>query len=154
MTYALSVEPLRDVLTELEPICHQHYDEMQSRMQGLGVPIAEFNPQWDAYCNYESAGLFRAFIARCAGKIIGYSFIYATPDMHNGELIASEDTIYVVPAHRGKSAGRELVEFVHATLKDIGVKRLSITTSTDLKVAAWLEKRGYKHTAHHMTICF
>jgi GNAT superfamily N-acetyltransferase len=50
--------------------------------------------------------------------------------------------------------GRRLIGFVHEELKRRGVKRLNITTATDLRVSKLLERMGYKHTAHAMTITF
>ena len=152
--YTVAVEKLEVILPELEHMYRQHYAEMRSRLLALGVETAPYDPRWDTYFEYERAGHFLTFVGRLDGKAVGYANIYITSDMHNRELIASEDTLYVDPEHRGKSAGRDIVECVHATLKGLGVKRLNVTTATDLKVAAWLEKRGYKHTAHNMTICF
>ena len=93
------------------------------------------------------------FVLRCDGEIVGYANIYLTNDMHNNDFIAQEDTIYVVPQHRNGS-GRLLARFVHQELKARGVKRLNVTTATDLVVSKWLARQGYKHAAHCMTLVF
>jgi len=79
--------------------------------------------------------------------------VYVTNDMHNHDLIAQEDTVYVLPEHR-TGWGRKLIQEVHNELKRRGVKRLNITTATDLRVSKLLGRMGYKHTAHAMTITF
>jgi GNAT superfamily N-acetyltransferase len=71
--------------------------------------------------------------------------------MHNQDLIAQEDTVFVLKEHRN-GIGRKLIQAVHEELKQRGVKRLNITTATDLRVSKLLLRMGYKHTAHAMTI--
>ena len=73
--------------------------------------------------------------------------------MHNGEKIAQEDTIYIVPEHRN-GTGKSLMKFIHSELKDRGVKRLNITTATDLRVGKLLGRIGYAQTAQAMTLVF
>lgn len=151
--YFPRVSQFEESYKDLEPLYRQHYKEMQDRFEKEGIKLADFNPQLSIYCSYSRVGLLINFVIRAVETVVGYCNVYVTCDMHNGEKIATEDTIYIIPSHRGRDAGRLLVEFVHQHLRQLGVKRLNVTTSTDLKVANWLVKRGYQHTAHCMTIC-
>ena len=153
MSYEVYMENIRDTYNELEPLYKQHYGEMVKRMSETGVKLSPFNPRKDTYFKAGDEGWLLTFVLRYKGAAVGYCNIYVTNDMHNQDLIAQEDTIYVVPEHR-KGAGRLLSRRVHTELKNRGVKRLSVTTATDLRVFAWLKRQGYKHTAHHMTITF
>jgi GNAT superfamily N-acetyltransferase len=73
--------------------------------------------------------------------------------MHNQDLIAQEDTVFVLKEHR-TGWGRKLIKAVHQELEKRGVKRLNITTATDLRVSKLLSRMGYQHTAHAMTVTF
>ncbi len=151
MTYTVSVVPLRAWLERLDPLFRRHYAEMRERMLGLGVACSDYNPRVDKYVEASEGGWLLTFVLEGDGVPVGYSNIYVTNDMHNGDLIAQEDTIYVLPEHRN-GAGRKLARFVHEELKRRGVLRMNVTTSTDLRVGKWLERLGYRHTAHCMTI--
>ena len=153
MSYTVALEKSLESYAELEPLYRQHYAAMRERLAVSGVALSEYNPRIEQYDKANREGWLLTFVLRCAGKAVGYANIYLTNDMHNGELIAQEDTIYVAPDHRNGS-GRLLARFVHQDLKARGVKRLNVTTATDLKVSKWLERQGYKHTAHCMTLVF
>ena len=137
----------------MEPIYRLHYAAMRERLAASGVALSDYSPRRKQYNDANRDGWLLHFVLRCDGRAVGYSNIYLTNDMHNGDLIAQEDTIYVVPEHRNGS-GRLLARSVHAELKTRGVKRLNVTTATDLRVSKWLERQGYKHTAHCMTLVF
>lgn len=153
MTYAISIEPFDACYAELEPLYRQHYAAMRQRKAELGIETSDYAPRLDEYVKASRGGWLLTFVLRADGKAVGYSNIYVTSDMHNQDKIAKEDTIYVVPEHRNGS-GRSLARAVHQELKARGVKRLDVTTATDLRVAKWLQRQGYKHTAHEMTLTF
>ena len=153
VSYAVALENIEKSYAEMEPIYRLHYATMKDRMAESGVRLSDYNPRRKQYNDANNEGWLLHFVLRCDGQAVGYSNIYITNDMHNGELIAQEDTIYVVPDHRNGS-GRLLARFVHRELKERGVKRLNVTTATDLRVSKWLERQGYKHTAHCMTLVF
>ena len=110
-----------------------------------------FNPRVDEYSRASNGGWLLTFVLRDDGRAVGYCNVYVTQDMHNRDVIAQEDTIYVLPEHRN-GAGRMLARAVHEELRKRGVLRLNITTSTDLRVSKWLARQGYRHTAHCMTL--
>jgi GNAT superfamily N-acetyltransferase len=73
--------------------------------------------------------------------------------MHNWDLIAQEDVLYVDKPHR-KGVGKMLVKLTLENLKSRNVKRLDISTMTDLRVSKLLEKMNFKHTCANMTYTF
>jgi len=147
----VSLEDFDSTLTELLPIYRQHYEEMRTRLANLGTNLSPFNPRLDEYSKASRGGWLLTFVLRLEKKAIGYCNVYVTHDMHNRDLIAQEDTIYVLPKYRNGN-GRLLSRFVHDELKRRGVVRMNVTTSTDLKVSKWLARQGYKHTAHCMSL--
>ena len=73
--------------------------------------------------------------------------------MHNDELIAQEDTIFVEPEHRN-GIGRKLTKHVLADLEARGCKRISITAVTDTRLGPIWKRMGFKPTAEMMTYVF
>ncbi len=151
--YAFSIENGADNYPEIEPLYRQHYSEMQERLGRDGIKVADFNPRLDLYFQYWRAGNLINYIVRCEGKPAGYSNVYLTGDMHNSELIASEDTIYLLPEHRN-GTGRRFSKYILADLDQRGVKRLTVEALTDLRVSKLWKRMGFKHTAHAMTYTF
>jgi GNAT superfamily N-acetyltransferase len=153
MSYEITIEKFRDTYAELEPLYRQHYGEMTDRLESTGLTCSPYNPRLDEYIKASEGGWLLTFVLRYERKACGYSNVYLTNDMHNQDLIAQEDTVFVLKDHRN-GMGRRLIQFVHDELKRRGVKRLNITTGTDLRVSKLLCRMGYKHTAHAMTITF
>lgn len=151
--YVFSIENGADNYPEVEPLYRAHYAEMQRRMLEAGIVVAEFNPRLDIYFQYWRAGNLLNYIVRKAGEVVGYSNIYLTSNMHSRELIAKEDTIYLLPAHRN-GTGRRFSKFILEDLRRRGVRRLHVEALTDLRVAKLWERMGFKHTAHSMTYVF
>jgi GNAT superfamily N-acetyltransferase len=151
--YRFHLVNLRDWYPAIESLCKKHYAEMQERLAADGVPIGDFNPRTETYFQAADRGEFLMFIALEDNDLIGYSGIWVTPDMHNGQLIASEDTIYVLPGHRN-GAGKALAKFILNHLENIGVKRVTITPVTDLRVGKIWQRLGFKPVAQLMTYTF
>lgn len=126
---------------------------MSARLLGAGVEISPYNPRLDEYFKASEAGYLKTFVVRCDGIPVGYSNVYVTNDMHNGDFIAQEDTLYVLKSHRN-GVGKKLVRFVLETLRSLGVKRASITTATDLRVIPLLRRMGWKEVATQMMYTF
>ena len=153
MTYTISIENGAENLPEIVPLYRQHYGEMQARLSADGVSIGDYNPRWDEYCKAWSGGWLINYIVRLDGTAVGYSNVYLTNDMHNGEFIASEDTIYLLPEHRN-GIGRKLVKFVLNDLKSRGVKRAYVTTQTDLRTGLLCKRLGFRDVAAQLMYIF
>ena len=153
MNYEITLEKFKETYSELEPLYRQHYSEMVERLAGQGVHYSPYNPRLDEYIKAGDGGWLLTFVLRLDGKAVGYSNVYVTNDMHNQDLIAQEDTVFVLKEHR-TGWGRKLIKAVHEELEKRGVKRLNITTATDLRVSKLLSRMGYQHTAHAMTVTF
>ena len=151
VNYTITLEDFGASYVDLGPLYRTHYGQMCERLEADGIVCSPYKPRLDAYAKASKEKWLLTFVLRCEGNAVGYSNIYVTNDMHNGDLIAQEDTIYVLPEHR-KGAGRMLIKAVHEELKRRGVKRLNVTTMTDLRVSKLLSRMGYQHVAHAMTL--
>lgn len=151
--YIYGTENGADNLVELIPLYRQHYGEMRARLEKEGIPIAPFHMRLDVYLPYWREGNLINYTVRKDGMAVGYGNFYLTNDMHNGELIAQEDALYVVPEHRN-GTGRRLAKFVLDDLKRRGVKRLNVSAVTDLRADKLWLRLGFKPTAQLMTYTF
>lgn len=154
MTYRIGLESIEDTYPELESLYRTHYGEMVSRLAEQGISLPAYAPRTDRYFAAGKAGHLLTFVARTeTGEPVGYSNIWLTNDMHNGDLIAQEDTIYVLPAHRN-GLGRLLAKAVLSTLRERGVRRLNVTAATDPRATKLWERMGFRHAATAMTYIF
>jgi GNAT superfamily N-acetyltransferase len=153
MSYTFHLGKHRESFEELEPLYRQHYDEMVERLAKDGIPYSPYNPRWNEYWRASDGGWLLTFILRHEGKAVGCSNVYLTNDMHNGDLIAQEDTIYVLPEHRN-GIGKKFVRVILDELKERGVKRVSVAALTDLRVAKLWKRMGFKEAAVQMIYTF
>lgn len=148
--YKFSIETFEDSYPEVEPLYREHYAEMRSRLAQSGTPLPAYNPRLEQYvASSRNGGLF-TWVVRLDGEAVGYCNIYLTNDMHNGELIAQEDAIFMTKDHR-KGVGIKLVRVILKDLTARGVKRVLITPVTDLRVAVIWERMGFKHMSSLMS---
>jgi GNAT superfamily N-acetyltransferase len=153
MNYTIQQENFKTTYQELEPLYRQHYAEMVERLAKGGVEYSPYNPRLYEYGESCDKGSLRTFVLRCDGVACGYINVYITNDMHNHDLIAQEDTIFVVKEHRN-GVGKKLVRFGLDELKRRGVKRLLVSAMTDLRVAKLWGRMGFKEVATQMMYTF
>jgi GNAT superfamily N-acetyltransferase len=153
MEYTYSIEKFHDIWQEFEPLFRTHYSEMLERLSGQGIEFSPFNWRLDEYLKASHAGYLIMYVARLDNKPVGHCAVYITNDMHNMDLIAQEDALYITKEHR-KGIGKNLVRFGLIDLRDRGVKRLNVSAMTDLRVAKLWERMGFKHTCANMTYTF
>lgn len=152
--YQISLENARETCDEMYPLYARHYREMQERLGRDGVTIPDFKPRLESYFKAADAGYFLHYVVRVAtGKAVGYCNMYLTNDMHNGEFMAKEDTVYILPEHRN-GIGRKLVLHVREDMRQRGVRRIIVNPVTDLRVGKIWERMGFKPVAQVMVYEF
>lgn len=158
MQYKIDLERGDLNLPELETLYRTHYGEMQARLEGDGFRVSDFDMRLDVYLDAWKTGRLLNFVARPVGgeddgKAVGYANVYLTHDMHNRDFIATEDAIYVLPAHRN-GLGRKIVKHALADLRARGVRRVNVNPVTDLRVAKIWQRMGFREVAVRMTFEF
>jgi hypothetical protein len=153
MNYEITIENFKETYLELEPLYRQHYAEMSERLKGQGIDMSPYNPRLHEYGNSCDRGDLITYVLRLDGVACGYSNVYLTNDMHNQDLIATEDTIFVLKEHRN-GVGKKIVVFALQDLKSRGVKRLLVSAMTDLRVAKLWGRMGFKDAATQMIYNF
>lgn len=153
MSYTFHLGRFKETYEELEPLYRQHYAEMTERLEAAGIPCSPYNPRLDEYIKAGDGGWLLTFVLRLEGKAVGYSNVYITNDMHNNDLIAQEDTVFVLKEHRN-GVGKKLVKVILEELRGRGVKRVSVSALTDLRVAKLWKRMGFKEAAVQMLYTF
>jgi len=153
MSYTFHLARFKETYSELEPLYRQHYAEMCERLAKDGIHYSPYNPRLDKYIESGDSGWLLTFVIRLEGAPVGYSNVYLTNDMHNGDLIAQEDTIFVLKEHRN-GVGKKLVKVILEELKERGVKRALVSAMTDLRVAKLWRRMGFKEAATQMIYTF
>ena len=148
--YVIRREVPRDTYAEVEHLYREHYKAMQDRLAENGITIGPYAPLLEKYF---SAPHLLHFTVRKDGLAVGYSNAWVTQDVHNGELIGQEDTVYVTPEHR-RGVGKALIKHVLQEWRDIGVKRALVTTVTDMRVGKVMQRLGFKQCAEVMMYSF
>ena len=149
MSYVITIEKFTDTYLELEPLYRQHYSEMVERLASQGITYSPYNPRLHEYGEACKRGDLITYVLRLNGYACGYANVYLTNDMHNGDLISQEDTLFVLKEHRN-GVGKKLVQFALEDLKSRGVKRLMVSAMTDLRVAKLWGRMGFKEAATQM----
>jgi predicted acetyltransferase len=153
MSYTFSTENFEATYLEIEPLYREHYGEMCARLEADGQACSPYNPRLDEYVRACRAGYLHTFILRFDGKAVGYINVYTTNDMHNRDFIAREDTVFVTKSHRN-GIGKKFIEYGLSQLNRLGVKRLSVSAMTDLRVEKLWARMGFKKVAVQMVYQF
>jgi L-amino acid N-acyltransferase YncA len=153
VSYVFGVEKWAEAWPVFEPLMRRHYGEMADRLAAEGHDVSPFAPRVDAYQSANERGEMVMFTIRKDGEPVGYSMIYVTRSMHNGDLVANEDTIYVHPDHRN-GIGRKLTKLILGALRQAGVKRAYVSAATDPRATKLWQRMGFKPTAQQMTYYF
>lgn len=153
MTYSMTRESFEQTYLEIEPLYRQHYAEMCERLTDQGQDCSPYNPRLDEYIRAERSGYLHTFILRSDNDPVGYINVYTTNDMHNRDFIAQEDTVFVLKAHRN-GIGRKFIQYGLVQLNTLGVKHLSVSAMTDLRVEKLWARMGFKKVAVQMVYRF
>jgi GNAT superfamily N-acetyltransferase len=122
---------------------------MVERLASQGIEYSPYKPRLHEYGEACKRGDLINYVLRQNGVACGYANVYVTNDMHNGDLISQEDTLFVLKDHRN-GVGKKIVQFVLEDLKSRGVKRLMVSAMTDLRVAKLWGRMGFKEAATQM----
>lgn len=152
--YLISIEPFEDVANEfLVSMMQQHYQEMVDRLNKDGIKTDPCNLQVESYIEYSKAGGLLTYVLRKDQTPVGYANIYLTESMHTGKLIACEDALYVIPEERN-GIGKKMVTFILEDLRGRGIKNVTVSAMTDLRVAKMWKRMGFKEIAVQMQYTF
>lgn len=137
--FTFAHEKLEDILDEMKPLHLQHWAETEKHRHGI-----TFNPDYETFFRYERAGRAVVFTLRKNGLLFGNFSLYLTQSKHTQQIIATEDTLFLVPeARKGRTAMR-LVAYGEKVLQKIGVTEISMSAKLVNRADRFFELIGYK----------
>lgn len=142
MSLIFAIEPLEKCWNEVMVMAQAHWAETEGYRNGQ-----ECKPSFERYNTYDKCGWFLMFTARKEDKMVGYAGMYITPSMHTQEVIASEDTWFLLPEYRkGRNAIR-FYNYVEEECRRRGATEIGMTAKMTNHAGKILEYLGYKETA-------
>lgn len=85
-------------------------------------------PSFERYNAYDKAGWFLMFTMRDDGKLVGSCGVYLTPSMHTQELLATEDTWYLLPEYRKGRNAINFYKFGEAEIRRRGAVEFTVSS--------------------------
>lgn len=140
--YVIALERFTDVLPDLHKLHEMHYAETETYRAGI-----PFNPDYDALVTSEHEGQLMQFTARFNGELVGNMRVYLGMSRHTKTLFASEDTFFVVPAHRGGFMAVRLWQFAERAVIQAGAREIHFDSKTVNKADAMAKYLKYQPVA-------
>jgi hypothetical protein len=151
MSYTVTADNFRDTYDELKDMYEAYYKEMCARET---LPCPDYNPRVDEYMRLGDIGEMITYVLRDEeGVAKGCCNVFLANDMHNQDLIAIEDTIYIAPDSRG-GKGKAFGQCILQDLQSKGVKRFIITVLETSGIAETCRKAGFRDIATQMVYTF
>lgn len=149
MTYGdvtFQVERMSDLVDEIKPLHVAHWNETEKHRHGQSL-----SADYAAFVASERAGQYVLFTTRKDGLLIGNCACYLHRSTHTQRLVATEDTLFVLKAHRSGRMGIEFFKYCERVLTEIGASEVRLKVSTTNAVDKMLQRQGYEFTAHELS---
>lgn len=124
---------------EIKPLLVQQWDEIANWKGRI-----KLNVDWSTYSRLSTEGKLVVLTARSDGELIGYSvfFLLRTPHYHDS-LFALNDVLYIIPAHRRRNVGLDLIRRSEEACRQCGAVKISWHVKPSNHLAKLFIKLGY-----------
>ena len=140
--YTYQVESFSDVINEIKPLLHAHFDEIATNKE-----LKPLDPDYDRYEALEDLNMLRIMTVRFSGTLIGYFVVFLIPHIHYQQTnMAMNDILYLAPEYRGGTVGYRLIKKSIEDLKEMDVDILTIHMKVDYPFRELLTKFGFHKT--------
>ena len=141
--YTIQVERFRSIIEELHHLHAAHWLETEKHRHGL-----ELAPNYDAMIEREKAGRLLQFTMRDKhGRLVGNLRMFISTSLHTQTEYASEDTLFLLPQHRGGFAVMALLRFAEQALRSIGVREIRANSKVINRADVLMRRMGYTPVA-------
>jgi hypothetical protein len=147
--YVFAVERLREILPALHPLHEAHFLETEKHRLGFGLDM-----DYDYLMAAEHGGRMLQFTLRHDGVLVGNIRMFIATSLHTATQYASEDTFFVLPAHRKGLLAIRFWQFMEQAVKAIGVREIRTDSKVINKVHRLNEYCGYTHVANKFVKVF
>lgn len=144
--FTFSRERIEDIVDEIKPLHRAHWEETEKHRHGL-----PFTPDYATFIRYERAGRYVLFTLRSEGKLSGNCAMYLDKSTHTQTIIATEDTLYLLPSARKGRVARCFVAYVENAIRQLGAKEINITVKTVNQAGRFFRLLGYRHVENGLT---
>jgi hypothetical protein len=139
-------ERMEDILGEMIPLHQLHWKETEEHRHGL-----ELNPDYEKFIRHERAGRALVFTLRQDGRLLGNFSLYLARSMHTQTLMATEDTLFLLPeARKGRTAAR-FIGYAECCLKQLGAREINVSVKLVNKALRYFQIIGYQHVSNGLT---
>jgi N-acetylglutamate synthase-like GNAT family acetyltransferase len=144
--YTFSVEKMCDIVDSMRHLHRAHWAETECHRHDLIL-----NPDYDTFIRYERAGRYILFTLRKNAELMGNCAMYLDMSAHTKTLIATEDTLYLLPEARRGRVASSFIAYCEAALKQIGIREICVTVKTVNKAGRFFRMLGYSHVENGLT---
>lgn len=144
--FVFSVEQMEAIEGEMRPLHQAHWEETEAHRHGL-----KLDPDYGTFIRYERAGRFILFTLRREGHLIGNCAMYLDRSTHTKTLIATEDTLYLLPQARKGNVAKLFIAYCETALRRLGVKEITVTVKTVNRAGLFFQRLGYRHVENGLT---
>jgi GNAT superfamily N-acetyltransferase len=139
-------ERMEDIAGEMKLLHQAHWNETEGHRHDLAL-----NPDYGIFIRYERAGRYVLFTLRNDGRLQGNCALYLDKSTHTQTLIATEDTLYLLPDARKRGTARRFIEYCENALKSLGVKEINVSVKTVNKAGRFFRMLGYRHVENGLS---
>jgi GNAT superfamily N-acetyltransferase len=146
--YVIAPVRAREVLEDLKELHKRHWEETEGYRHGLTL-----NPDYARGLEVEEQGrlLLLGVIHMDTQQLVGNYGFYLSRSMHTQKLMATEDTLYILPEHRRGRLAVQLIRYAESALRHLGVEEVNVTVKKVNQVAQMMERLGYKPVATQLS---
>lgn len=139
------VERMRDVVEEIKPLHQAHWQETEGYRHDQVC-----NPDYEAFIYHERIGQYMLFTVRKDGILVGNCAVYVTRSTHTQELVAREDTLFILKDHRAGLIGKRFFQYCERVLESLGVSDVNFDVKLTNNVWKVWKRMGYDIVGHSM----
>lgn len=150
--YTIQVERLSGILGEMHSLHQVHWAETEKHRHGLPL-----DPDYKGMQYAERAGRLLQFTVRTVAdrQLVGGLRMYLGTSMHTNTLFAEEDTLFLLPAHRGGFLAIHLLRYAERVLVDqVGVREIRADSKVINNADVLLRRMRYRHVANKFVKVF
>lgn len=140
--YLIAAESFRAVLPELHELHAKHWLETERHRHGIAL-----NPDYAAMAALERAGRAIQFTVRHQGRLVGNLRVYVGVSLHTQTRYASEDTLFLLPEHRGGFLVMALIRFAEGALRALGISEFRVSSKLVNNADVLMRRMKYQPVA-------
>lgn len=131
---------IETILIKGYPLLEAHWEELANNKDKIFL-----KPDVEKYINLQKAGIINNICVWDDKKIIGYSVVLSTPNLHySDDVFAYVDVIYVDKNYRNSKIGIELISRTEDLIRRKGCSVLTYHTKpAHPTIEKVLERKGY-----------